>query len=47
MSAWLMLRGECPNASAMDALSIFGPGMSLTGVLMMIYLFVQNNRTQT
>jgi hypothetical protein len=46
MSAWLMLRGECPNA-AMGALSIFGPGMSLTGALLMIYLFVQNNRTQT
>lgn len=32
--AWLLLRGECSSAPAMIALSTFGPGMSLCGVLM-------------
>jgi hypothetical protein len=46
MSAWLMLRGDCANASAMIVLSTFGPGMALYGGLRLIYLFVQRNRTQ-
>jgi hypothetical protein len=41
LSAWLMLRGECANAPGMNALSTFGPGMSLFGGLWLIYLFVQ------
>ncbi len=46
ISAWLMLRGECPDASTMIALSTFGSGMSLFGGLWLIHLFVQRNRTQ-
>jgi hypothetical protein len=45
MSAWLMLRGECPNASTMSALSTFGPVMSLFGGLWLIHRFVQRNHT--
>ena len=46
LSAWLMLRPECPNAAGMIALSTFGLGMSLLGGLWLICLFVQRNRTQ-
>jgi len=45
MSAWWMLRADCHNASAMAALSNFGPGMSITGLLWLIYEMYQRNRT--
>jgi hypothetical protein len=44
ISAWLMLRGECPNAPGMTALSTFGAGMSVFGALM-IYLAIRRSRT--
>jgi hypothetical protein len=46
MTAWLMLRGECPNASAMIALSTFGPGMSVAGALWIAYLFLKKSRAR-
>jgi hypothetical protein len=36
--AWLFLRGTCPNAPGMIALSTFGPGMSALGLLWLIIL---------
>jgi hypothetical protein len=45
MSAWLMLRTECHNASAMDALSTFGAGMTAFGLLWIGYTLVARNHS--
>jgi hypothetical protein len=42
-SAWLFLRGHCLNAPGMIALSTFGPGMTVVGVVWMVYLFRRRN----
>ena len=34
--AWLFLRGGCPNASGMIALSTFGPLMSVAGIVYIV-----------
>jgi len=34
--AWLMLRGGCRDASGMIAVSTFGPGMALLGVVYIV-----------
>jgi hypothetical protein len=39
LTAWTMLRGECPGAPGLIALSSFGVGMSAFGLLMMFYIY--------
>ena len=46
LTAWLMLRGECPDASAMIALSTFGPGMSAVGAVWIAYMLLMKNRAR-
>jgi len=40
-SSWLLLRTECHNAPGLIALSTFGPGMIIFGMLWMAYLFLR------
>jgi len=42
--SWLLLRGECPNAPGMIALSTFGPGMMTFGALCTAYLVFRRRR---
>jgi hypothetical protein len=41
-TAWLFLRGVCPSAPGMIALSTFGPGMTITGLLLLSRRVMEN-----
>jgi len=45
MFAWLILHGDSSHAAGMTALSTFGPGMSITGALWIVWVFARGIRT--